>query len=232
MKKVAKITKQCEACNKEMILAPYVYNRKCCSVSCRGIMQRKEKTPNTQCSYCGKDIFMWPYRKRMSERVYCNLDCKGKWASENLSGENGVNWKGGSWNNRTQFLAHTSYRTWRKKILNGAICLLCGEKDKLELHHIESKVLVPERIKDESNVVPLCSSCHDILHSKNSKGGELREHLNTLLVHDNPQPSRSNVMVFVGRKVQRLTVEDSQSNKTDTSAAPERDEIVRSCAKA
>lgn len=34
------------------------------------------------------------------------------------------------------------------------------------------------------------------------KGGELREHLNTILVHDNPQPTRSNVMNIVGRKVQ------------------------------
>lgn len=112
-------------------------------------------------------------------------------------------------------------------MLTGARCIFCNTDEKLELHHIESKVIAVDRIKDESNVVPVCSKCHDILHSCSSKGGELRETLNAILAHDNPQPSLSNVMIFVGRKVQRLTVEDSRSNKTDTSAAPERDDIVR-----
>lgn len=116
-------------------------------------------------------------------------------------------------------------------MLENAECILCGEKQNLELHHIESKILKPDRIKDESNVVPICAKCHDILHSKSSKGGELRENLNAILAHGNPQPSRSNVLIFVGRKVQRLTGEDAQANKPDTSAAPERDEIVRACPK-
>jgi len=232
MKKVVKIIKQCEACGKEMILVPYLYAKKYCSVSCRASMSRKEKNPNTQCAYCGNNIFVWPYRIANNKRVYCDTVCKGKWASANLTGENGANWRGGSWNNRVPLLAHTAYRKWRANILDGAVCALCGGTNKMELHHIESRSLVPERIQDESNVLPLCALCHDILHSKNSKGGELRERLNAILAHDNPQPSRSNVRIFVGRKVQRLMGEDSQSDKPDTSAAPERDEIVRSYAKA
>lgn len=158
---------------------------------------------------------------------FCGNKCKGAWMSLNCAGENGYNWKNGSWNNRKQYLAHTSYRTWRKRLLENASCLLCGAVEKLELHHIESKVLVPEKIKDESNVCPICSTCHDSLHSHSRKGGELRERLNAILAHDNPQPSLPNVKIYVGRKVQRLTGEDAQSDKPDTSAAPERDEIVR-----
>jgi hypothetical protein len=149
--------------------------------------------------------------------------------SANLINEKSANWKGGSWNNRVQHLAHTSYRTWRKKQLIGAVCVICGSNEKLELHHIESKVLNPSRIKDEANVCPICAKCHDVLHSNSSKGGELRGTLNAFLAHDNPQPTLSNVFIFVGRKVHRLTGEEIQTNKPDTSAAPERDEIVGTC---
>ena len=190
------------------------------------------KNPNTKCGYCDKPIFKWPYQLRNHPIHFCNNQCKGKWMSENLIEENGANWKGGSWNNRVQYLAHTSYRTWRANLLKNAKCIICGSTTNLELHHIESKVLRPDRIKDESNVVPICAHCHDVLHSKTSKGSELRETLNAILAHGNPQPSRSNVLIFVGRKVQRLTGEENTTNKPDTSAAPERDEIVRAYAKA
>ena len=146
---------------------------------------------------------------------------------ENLCGEKAANWKGGSWNNRVQVLAHTSYRTWRTDILDGAVCILCDGNEKLELHHIESRKDNPDKIKDESNVCPMCALCHDVFHSNSSKGEELRENLNAILAHGNPQPSRSNVIDFVERKVQRLTGEDVTTNKPDTRIAPERDEIVR-----
>ena len=189
------------------------------------------KTPNTKCGFCERLIYKWPYQLKNGPIHFCDAICKGEWASLNRTGSNSANWKGGTWNNRVQYLAHTAYRTWRTKILKDTVCILCGSKTKLELHHIESKVLNPSRIRDESNVVPICASCHDNLHSKRSKGGELRENLNAILAHGNPQPSLSNVLIFVGRKVQRLTGEETQTNKPDTSAAPERDEIVRAYGK-
>jgi len=181
---------------------------------------------STLCANCGKEIFKWNYQIKHSDNHFCNNVCKGEWQSKNCSGENGYNWKGGSWNNRKQYLAHTSYRTWRKNILKNAECILCSSKDKLELHHIESKALNPSRIKDETNVCPICSKCHDMLHSSSSKGGELRGTLSAILAYDNPQPSLSNVLIFVGRKVHRLMGEDTQSDTPDTSAAHESDEIV------
>jgi len=147
--------------------------------------------------------------------------------SENLTNENAANWKGGVYNNRAQVLAHTSYRTWRSNLLKDAICVLCNSKDKLELHHIESRQINPDKIKDESNVIPMCALCHDVFHSNSSKGGELRETLKAILAHGNPQPSQPNVIDIVGWKVQRLTGEEITTDKPDTSAAPERDEIVR-----
>jgi len=90
---------------------------------------------------------------------------------------------------------------------------------------------------EHDNLITVCRSCHSTIKGKEKqwegyfgrivcKGGELRENLNAQKAHGNPQPSRENVLSFVSRKVHRLTVEDAQSNKTDTSAAPERDEIV------
>lgn len=55
------------------------------------------------------------------------------------------------------------------------------------------------------------------------KSGELLERPEK----DNQQLSLPNVISFVGRKVQRLTGADLQTNKPDTSARPERDDIVR-----
>ena len=186
----------------------------------------KEKTPNTFCGFCGNKIFKWNYQLKSHPIHFCNNICKGKWMSQNIIGETSYNWNGGSWNNKVQTLAHTSYRTWRKNLLKDAQCIICSSKEKLELHHIQSKITSPELLKSESNVCPICSKCHDSLHSKSSKGGELRETLSAILAYDNPQPNLSNVLIFVGRKVHRLIGEDNTTNKPDTSAAPERDEIV------
>ena len=59
------------------------------------------------------------------------------------------------------------------------------------------------------------------------KAGELLEH--PLCSKDNQQPSHLNVIDLVEWKVQRLTGEDITANKPDTSARPERDDIVRTC---
>lgn len=217
---------ECLHCGKELWLSKSKVEGgrgKYCSRACKVAYNTFE----VECSYCKKIIQKHGHLIGRSENYFCNKTCKGRWASENLTGEHGYNWRGGTWNNRVQYLAHTSYRTWRANLLKNAFCILCGCEGNLELHHIESKVLNPGRIKDESNVVPMCAREHDILHSKSRKGGELREHLNDILSHGDPQPSRSNVLIFVGRKVQRLTGEDTQTDKPDTSAAPERDDIVR-----
>lgn len=63
------------------------------------------------------------------------------------------------------------------------------------------------------------------------KEGELQESLNIILIHGNPQPSSSNCKIFiVDGKVQRPTGEDLQTNKPDTSALSERNEMVRASA--
>lgn len=62
------------------------------------------------------------------------------------------------------------------------------------------------------------------------KSGELLETPNGK-AEGNQQPSQSNVVKIVDWKVQRLMGEETTTNKPDTSAAPERDDIVRACGK-
>lgn len=63
--------------------------------------------------------------------------------------------------------------------------------------------------------ITLCVPCHAKIH--NETRGELLGNL-TASGEGNQQPSRSNVVLFVDRKVHRLTGEDTQTNKPDTSA--------------
>lgn len=39
-------------------------------------------------------------------------------------------------------------------------CHACGERRRVELHHIVPRHVDPSRIFDESNLIPLCRSCH------------------------------------------------------------------------
>jgi len=62
------------------------------------------------------------------------------------------------------------------------------------------------------------------------KAGELLGYPNSV-AEDNQQPSHSNIANIVEWKVQRLMDEDAITNKSNTSARPEREDIVRACEK-
>ncbi len=171
-----------------------------------------------KCDICNTEVYRRRSKLNRNANFYCSDLCYRKSIKKTPT-------------NAKTILTYRSYQNWRKNLLKGAECILCGTIKKLELHHIKSRRDYPELVKDEENVVPMCEVCHDIFHSNSSKGEELRGTLNAILAHGNPQPSRSNVVDFVERKVQRLTGEDSTTNKPDTSIAPERDDIVRACPK-
>jgi len=39
-------------------------------------------------------------------------------------------------------------------------CHACGERRHVELHHIIPRHIAPDKIFDESNLIPLCRACH------------------------------------------------------------------------
>ncbi len=203
-----------------------------CSRKCFGKWNKENvySKPNTVCDYCKKEFHRATSIKKPYKLHFCSNKCQGKWWSTNLVGDKCSNWQGGKTAQRKYELQSTAYRNWRKNLLSNAECIFCNTKETLELHHIEARSVNPNRIRDAKNVISICAKCHDIFHSINSKGSELRERLNTI-VYDNPQPIQLNVNINVNWKVQRLTGEDTQTNKPDTSAATERYDIVRACLK-
>ena len=193
-----------------------------------------------ECSNCQKPLMRYP--STLSERNFCGYECYHSWMVGNTTGKNSNNWKGGVTAISSDNLKTPEFRALKKIVLRDfPFCVMCGNTSHLHIHHIKTRRECPELAFDKKNLITLCRSCH--AHIKGSeknwekyftrlicKGDELRETLNSK-EHGNPQPSQSNVIDIVGWKVQRLTVEDSQTNKTDTSVAPERDEIVRAYGK-
>jgi len=171
-----------------------------------------------KCGVCGKEFYRCQFKLQRNDNFYCSAKCYQKTIKKTPTSAKTI-------------LTYRSYIKWKKRILKGAKCIFCGSSKKLELHHIKQRRDYPELVKSEENVIPICEKCHDVFHSKRSKGGELRETLNAILAHGNPQPSRSNVIDLVGRKVQRLMGEEITANKPNTSAARESDEIVRAYGK-
>ena len=213
---------------------------------------RRTRTPNILCDNCGGAFFKHSCHIKRTKRHFCSKECmdNSTGGGEVFTCQCGVKvWRRRSKINRNKhfycsdacyrrsikktptnaktILTYRSYRNWKNGILNNAKCVLCESKTKLELHHLNSRRDFPELVREESNVIPICSPCHDIFHSNSSKGEELRGTLNAILAYGNPQPSRSNVIDIVERKVQRLTGEDITADKPDTRIAPERDDIVR-----
>lgn len=119
------------------------------------------------CKVCGKPLKRWPFETEKTSIFFCSKECRSNYMSEFQSGENGPNWKGGKWNNRVQVLAHTSYRTLRKKIIKrDKHCRLCGSTNNLVVHHIKQRKDHPEQTWDPDNLTTLCKKCHSEIHRK------------------------------------------------------------------
>jgi len=199
------------------------------------------KKIETKCSYCQKPITRFP--STSSNRNFCCHECYYSWMVGNTTGENSINWKGGITAISSNNLKTPEFRALKEIVLQRfPFCVMCGDDNYRHVHHIKTRREFPELAFEETNLITLCRSCHSRIKGKEKaweayltrivcKGEELRENLKAGSAHGNPQASLSNVISLVDRKLQRLTVEDTQANKTDTRIAPERDEIVRACSK-
>lgn len=196
-----------------------------------GITSQNFYPEERYCVDCGKKLankYMEPERCR---------EC----ALRNRRGENHPMWNGGV-STLYKIIQRNLWAVWKQPILkrDGFKCVWCGSKEKLEVHHIRRLVTIRDAvIKENPNLsvgiyddrvelarlivedhkigdgITLCYSCHKSCHI--AKPGELRETPNAS-GEGNPQPSRPNVISLVGRKVQRLTGEESQTDNPDTSA--------------
>lgn len=156
-----------------------------CDMECRGAYTSENRTGENhprwvndrvevECAACGNDLIRRVAELKRKDRVYCDPECKGDYMANNLTGENGLHWKGGherdygpNWNQQ------------RKKRLekDGYECVICsmsnGEHHEeydvdLHVHHIERKEsfrdnngeLDFERANRLENLITLCYKCH------------------------------------------------------------------------
>lgn len=200
----------------------------------RGARQRK--IVDVKCDYCSKPFIRRPSTK--SKKNFCSYEHYHLWMVGNTRGANCNHWQGGITAISSNNLKTPEFRDLKKMVLAiFPVCAICGADRYLHVHHIKTRREAPELTFEQSNLITVCRSCHATIKGKETewqeffmrlvcKGGEL---LGSPNVKDEgyQQPSQSNVRSIVDWKVQRLTGEDTQTNKPDTSAAPERDDIVR-----
>lgn len=78
-----------------------------------------------------------------------------------LSGPQSGSWKGGLTEKNYALRVSREYRNFRKAILGqNPQCSQCGNKERLEIHHLEPVSRNPARLLDETNVRVLCHDCH------------------------------------------------------------------------
>jgi len=163
----------CEQCGKrfwrqEANLRLHTFcSRECYFASRRGKICFKVRKPRTKlkvvlCSYCGQPLKRWEYSLRRSKHHFCNKNCKGRWQSMNLIGENACNWKGGKYLQKQRILTSARYRRIRRMVmvLDKFRCQLCGSTSNLVVHHIYPKKDYPLLILDVTNLITLCRKCH------------------------------------------------------------------------
>jgi len=84
-------TQICEYCGQEF-KRPKL--QKFCSRQCRDLSKRVKRILCT-CKQCGKSFEETPGRVTAGRGVFCSRECKGQWASENYTGKESANWRGG-----------------------------------------------------------------------------------------------------------------------------------------
>lgn len=204
-------------------------------IQTRGIGPRAKEV-NVKCDYCSKPLKRNPSTK--SKNNFCNYEHYHLWMIGNTQGENSNNWKGGITAISSENLKTPQFRNLKRVVLSQyPICVICGDDKHLHVHHIKTRREYPELCFEQKNLITLCRSCHSSIKGKEKewegyfvglveKDGELLEHPN-VKDEGNQHPSQSNVRSLVDWKVQRLMGEESQTNNPDTSAVPEREDIVR-----
>ena len=68
--------------------------RQCKECGRRNGANKKKTSVIVNCTYCGKELEMQPNRIKAAKNIFCNAQCKGKYMSEHVKGENNPSYKG------------------------------------------------------------------------------------------------------------------------------------------
>lgn len=165
---------QCKQCGKTYaIKAAEAERTRFCSRECYAEWMTKQTGPSNprwnhveaRCDLCSTVITIAPFRKSQ-KHIFCTRQCYNQWYSENKSGANSHEWRGGKRKSRGP-----SWNRQRRKALrrDKYACQHCGITQKKlgrcpDVHHIipfrEFGIERHEEANSLENLVTLCSSCH------------------------------------------------------------------------
>lgn len=134
-KTLSKYKTHCIVCNKEFFTIPSA-NQKTCSKSCWAIARTRKKTK--VCKICNKSF-------KTINQIFCSRKCYFKFTENKPRKPNGVS---------------RNYAIRKGKYFLGNICIECGSKKFICVHHIDNNC----RNNNLSNLKILCKSCHQKHH--------------------------------------------------------------------
>ena len=114
------------------------------------------REPHPPCKVCGEPV-------KMLDHKFCSHKCWGIYLSKHQRGESNPNWKGVV-PKRDRRYGTLRWQRLSKKIMkrDNYECQICHAKErKLDVHHIYTVKDCPELFWEESNLITLCTGCHN-----------------------------------------------------------------------
>lgn len=144
----------------------------------------RTRSKEVHCSYCGKPFTRQENQLRNRGSGisklgnFCSTVCYHKWRSENLTGEDSPNWKGGYHYEYGGSHWKRQRRLARKRDCH--TCQDCGITEQewgyeLDVHHIVAYDLFddPKEANHLDNLITLCRKCHAKYHNGDMDGAAL-----------------------------------------------------------
>jgi len=145
----------------------------------------RRKIVDTFCGNCQKPLRRYP--STTSKDCFCSYECYHTWMVGKNIGEKSASWKGGITAISSNNLKTPEFVRLKKIVLTEfPICVICGNDNKLHVHHIQTRREYPEMVFVKENLITLCIHCHSKIKGKEkqwetyfmriiSKSGELLE---------------------------------------------------------
>lgn len=120
--------------------------------------------------YKGENSYWYGKKRSEDQKRYLSNLKKGNWSGDNnprhkdpLCGERNGRWDGGKTPLNFKIRNSAEYADWRISIFqrDGHTCQHCGNKNKLEAHHILNFSENTELRFDKNNGITLCHYCHN-----------------------------------------------------------------------
>lgn len=122
-------------------------------------------------------ILFWLKKHKIPTRSMVEIRSFKHWGAEGkanpMFGKRGIlnaNWKGGLTPLRQRIYARSDWRSLVRAVYaRDKSCRMCGEKSRLEIHHIDPFSQSPLLMLDIGNVILLCFDCHRSIRGKENR---------------------------------------------------------------